>query len=91
MPLKDILEDPITTIVRAKKPLSNGMLQPKTFFPNHWSVENILENAQEALLNITQLPTCSQNTYQLIGTTKNNIIITFNIDTTGNLISFYPQ
>lgn len=88
--LEGMRENPITKITRATKALKNGLPQPKTFFPDHWPVEHLLENAQEALLNITKPIVHFKNIYQLIGITKNNIEIEFIIDAAGNIITFYP-
>lgn len=65
--------------------------KPKTFFPPHWTVDEILLNAQKALSSIVVLPTLDGLNYTFIGKNlDNNIQIKFITDMTGIIKSFYP-
>lgn len=56
-----------------------------------WTIDEILKNAQEALLNITRIPLPQGGRRTLIGKSNNGVSIKFLFDQYGKIISFYPN
>lgn len=65
----------------------------KTFFPKHWTRQQVIENIYEAYDNFIASniePTLKKGKYRINGTTNSGLSIEMLIDQKGNLLSAYP-
>lgn len=88
--VRNCVVDETAEIITSKAQLRKGRLKDKTFFPDHWTIDDILRNAQEALLNLVGGIECQGKRNVIMGQTKKEISIEFVIDSFGKIVSFYP-
>lgn len=64
---------------------------PKNFFPSNWTRTEVVKKIREAYDKLKQTKKRLDGTYELLGETKEGIVIEMHVNNTGSIFTAYPK